>query len=255
MEGELSKLLDNPQFMPRQVVLSEDGKPFLDNTKIPIITLTDRDVLYNLVSPSVHVHHATWENAAKLLATPTRDRSVHGPGLNAAHKAIGRYLAMEYISGIIGIEEYPIHHVQGHTVGGYRLRKEDNTLIVAVMRAGEPLAIGIHETFPRAKFLHASQPDDIQRHHLQEMRTILLVDYVINTGATISKFVHHIRTLNAILPIVVVAGVIHRSTIAASDFANEMRQIPSIDFVSLRLSDNQYKGRGALDTGYRLFGR
>ena len=255
MERELTKLLDNPEFLPRQVVLSEDRKPFLDNTKIPIVSLRDPEFIDQLLSACLHVHHATWKNGAKLLAAPTRDRSVFGPRLNTAHKGIGRYLAIEYISEIIGLEEYQIQHVQGHMFNAHRLRKEENTVIVAVMRAGEPLAAGIHKVFPRARFLHANAPEDIQRQNITNMRSIILVDYVINSGATISKFIHHIRDLNEFVPIVVVAGVIHRQTIAASDFANEMSRISCLEFVALRLSNNRYKGKGALDTGYRLFGR
>jgi hypothetical protein len=44
--------------------------------------------------------------------TPTRDASNRSHVLCQAHQRVGNYLAMEYVSDIIGLEEVEIQHVQ-----------------------------------------------------------------------------------------------------------------------------------------------
>jgi len=50
---------------------------------------------------------------------------------------------------------------------GYRLLHEQQTLIVALMRGGEPMALGVNEAFLLAMFVYARCPDDIIPHHMQ----------------------------------------------------------------------------------------
>jgi uracil phosphoribosyltransferase len=92
--------------------------------------------------------------------TPTRDASVSDPALRDAHFRIGQYLATEFVTKVVGLETYPIPHVQGHTTTGHRLRNEASTIIVALMRGGEPMAFGVSAAFPIASFLHAKNADD-----------------------------------------------------------------------------------------------
>ena len=102
--------------------------------------------------------------------TPMRDATNAGPILREAHRRVGWYLATEFLGDIISIEEYPIPHVQGHQASGYRLFKEQQTSIVALMRGGESMALGVNDALPLAMFVHASRPDDIMLHHLQGTR-------------------------------------------------------------------------------------
>ena len=51
---------------------------------------------------------------------------------------------------------------------------EKATLIVPLMRGGEPMAFGVNEAFPLAMFHHAKVPSDLQREHLNGMATIIL---------------------------------------------------------------------------------
>ncbi|KAJ6186687.1 hypothetical protein N7519_007988 [Penicillium mononematosum] len=121
------------------------------------------------------------------------------------------------------------------------------------MRGGEPMAFGVSEAFPLAMFHHAKVPSDLQHEHLKDMATIILVDSVVNTGKSILQFVQHIRSLNATIRIVVVAGVIHSQAVFTSRIARALGRFDGLSFVALRLSDNQFTGRGTTDTGNRLF--
>jgi uracil phosphoribosyltransferase len=129
------------------------------------------------------------------------------------------YLATEFLTELIGVEEYPIPHVQEHSTSGYRLRNEKNTSIVALMRGGEPMAQGVNEAFPSAMFIHANNAEDVKPHHLQEQGTVLLVDSVVNSGKSIVEFVEHIRKLHATIRIVVVAGVVQTQSVNTGSIA------------------------------------
>lgn len=218
MEAALLNAIDKDGLRTFQVMLPENTSPRLDIQKLPIIKLTDQKFLHSMFrrgsrTMKFQVRHATGKNVAKLLATPTRDARVKGPALMDCHRSIGRYLAIEHISDLMGVESYEIPHVQGHQTSGYRLSCERQTLIVALMRGGEPMALGVNDAFPLAMFLHANDPTDIKPEHLHENITILLVDSVINSGKTIIEFVNHIRKLNAVISIIVVAGVVQAQSI------------------------------------------
>lgn len=64
------------------------------------------------------------------------------------------------------------------------------------------MAFGVNDAFPLAMFVHASHPDDIKLHHLQDQLTLVLVDSVVNSGKTVVQFVQHVRNLNATIRIV-----------------------------------------------------
>jgi uracil phosphoribosyltransferase len=124
--------------------------------------------------------------------TPMRDAGVAGPALRAAHGNVGWYLASEFVTDMIGLEEYAIPHVQGHQTNGHRLHHEQQTAIVALMRGGEPMALGVSSAFPLAMLVHATKPSDIKFHHLQKWHNVLLVDSVINSGKSLVEFIQHI---------------------------------------------------------------
>ena len=182
-----------------------------------------------------------------------RDAKFAGPALREAHRRVGWYLATEFLADVIGIEEYPIPHVQGHHTSGYRLFHEQQTSIVALMRGGEAMALGVNEAFPLAMFIHASRPEDIMLHHLQGQRTVVLVDSVVNSGKTVVQFVQHVRSLHAAIRIVVLAGVAQAQTVSGGSLTQALARHAKFSLVALRLSDNKFTGRGTTDTGNRLF--
>ncbi|CAG8902662.1 unnamed protein product [Penicillium egyptiacum] len=255
MEKKLAEAVRENGFHPRQVVLPDYATPRLGTRRLPLIRLTDQHFIASVLAryQSLHVLHATDRPAAKLLMTPMRDASVSGSALREVHRRVGCYLGTEFCTQIIGLESYHITHVQGHQADGYRLSNEKATLIVPLMRGGEPMAFGVNDAFPLAMFHHAKVPSDLQHDHLNDMATIILVDSVVNTGKSVLQFVQHIRSIHATIRIVVVAGVIHSQTVSAGRIARALGLFEGLSFTALRLSDNQFTGRGTTDTGNRLF--
>lgn len=258
MEAALLDAIDNQNLQACQVLIPNHVTPRLNTTQLPLVRLTDQAfvdaMLHDHRHPTdVHVLTATGKHTAKLLMTPMRDSINAGPVLRKAHHDVGWYLGMEFLTDVIGIEEYLIRHVQGHKTRGFRLFQEKRTLIVALMRGGEPMALGVNEAFPLASFLHAKQPGDIMTHHLQGQTTVLLVDSVVSTGATVVEFVERIRELHATILVVVVAGVVQSEALSVGHKAETLRRCGNLKVVALRLSDNKFAGRGGTDTGNRLF--
>jgi uracil phosphoribosyltransferase len=258
MDAALMNAIDNGGLRARQVVLPINASPRLDTTKLPLVQLTEHEFVDSVLCrrsrhAGIQVLHATGRNAAKLLMTPMRDAKVAGPALRESHRRVGWYLATEFLADMIGIEEYPIMHVQGYHISGYRLSHEQQTSIVALMRGGEAMALGVNEAFPLAMFVHASRPDDIMLHHLQGQLTVVLVDSVVNSGKTVVQFVQHVRNLHATIRIVVIAGVVQTQSISKGSLVQTLARHVKISLVALRLSDNKFTGRGTTDTGNRLF--
>ena len=257
MEKALTNAVDNEGLRACQVVLPSSASPRLDSTKPPLIQLTNSHFIASILyrhSPEIglQVNHATDRCATKLLATVTRDATVAGPALREAHRRIGWYLATEFLSETVGLEEYPIPHVQGGETNGYRLAHEQKTTIVALMRGGEPMALGVNDAFPLAMFVHASSPEDVKLHHVQEQATVLLVDSVVNSGKTIIDFVQRLRTLQSDVRIMVVTGVAQAQSLEGN-LKQNFSVYRDVSLVALRLSDNKYTGSGGTDTGNRLF--
>jgi len=257
MDAALLNAIDNDGLLARQVLLPSNASPRLDTAKLPKIQLTDPEHVDSIIRRRsrhrLQVLHATDRNAVKLLMTPMRDATVAGPVLREAHRRVGWYLATEFLAEMIGVEEYPIPHVQGHQTSGYRLCHEKTTSIVALMRGGEPMALGVNDAFPCAMFVHAKRPEDIEPHHLLRLRTIVLVDSVVNSGKTVVDFVQHVRSLDATIRIVVVAGVVQAQSVSEGSLAQALARHANFSLVALRLSDNKFTGRGTTDTGNRLF--
>lgn len=196
----------------RQVLLPAGSRPRLAEGLVPIVEMgaafTSNIVARRSNIPKLGRVHATDSTAAKVLMTPMRDAGVAGPGLREAHRRAGWWIATQHVSEMMGCEETEITHVQNHRTAGYRLRDEEKTVIIALMRGGEPMAQGVSEAFPAAMFVHANTPDDLTEQHIRGQSTILLVDSVVNSGKTIIGFVEHIRAIDKTVRIVVVAGVI-----------------------------------------------
>lgn len=194
------------------------------------------------------------KNAAKLLATRMRDAQFEGPALRKAHHRAGRYLAVEFLTRIIGVEEHKITHVLGNSAIGYQLRHESRTTIVALMRGGGPMALGVNDIFPLAMFVHADNPEDVKLHHLQGQQTVILVDSVINTGKTIAEFVQAIHAKTPHVRIIVVAGVVQAEYVSFDSILYKTYDCHrNLGIVALRLSETKFTGSRGTDTGNRLF--
>ncbi|KAH6688926.1 uracil phosphoribosyltransferase-domain-containing protein [Plectosphaerella plurivora] len=150
--------------------------------------------------------HATDSPMAKLLMTPMRDANVSGPALREAHRQVGHLLSVEYLTGLLGLEKYPIPHVQAQSSEGYRLYNERSTGIIALMRGGEPMAIGVNDAFPSAALIHVKEPKDLRADQVKPLKTVILVDSVINSGRSITEMIHRIRSLAPGISIAVVAA-------------------------------------------------
>ncbi|KAL1640593.1 hypothetical protein SLS58_006788 [Diplodia intermedia] len=256
MENALCVAIHQGDLRARQILLPCSVSPRLDAKTMPVAQFTEADLIGSILRRrrGFPIFLATDKNAAKLLATPMRDSAVAGPALRKAHGRAGAYLATEYLTSVIGVEECQISHVQGHSTTGFQLLHEPKTTIVAAMRAGEPMASGVNKMFPRAMFVHASGPESITSKYLQGQVQVLLVDSVINSGATILDFVEAIRKITPGIRIVVVAGTVQAQCISPNNpFYKKLAQYGDISLVALRSSETKFTGSGGTDTGNRLF--
>ncbi|EFE39764.1 hypothetical protein TRV_05500 [Trichophyton verrucosum HKI 0517] len=256
MDAALVEAIECGGVRLKQVVLPPTTPMRLDFKRLPSLDITGADFMDFVPfpsPPSIQLIHATEKNVAKLLMTQMRNANVAGPHLCRAHMSVGKYLAIEFLSDVIGVEEYSIPHVLGHETNGHHLYHESQTLIVAVMRAGEPMARGVWESFPKASFLHVKSPEDVKPHHVQGKVTIILVDSVINSGKTVAEFLARIQILHSIVRIVVVAGVVQAECISRRALTQRLRYGAKVTVVALRVSQNKYTGSGSTDTGNRLF--
>ncbi|KAI3324908.1 uracil phosphoribosyltransferase-domain-containing protein [Xylariaceae sp. AK1471] len=259
MDVALLKAMKHDGLRASQVLLPSHALPRLSITDLPLIQINEPNFINSVLcrrnEPRVgpQVLHATGKNVAKLLMTPTRDASVSGPNLREAHRRIGWFLATEFLTELVGLEEYMIPHVQGHKTSGFRLRDEQHTAIIALMRGGEPMAFGVSDALPEAMFVHAKGPDDVMEHHLDGQYTVILVDSVVNSGKTVVEFVQRIRMIHSKIRIVVVAGVVQAQSVSEGSLAHTLAHDGGLSLVALRLSDNKFTGKGTTDTGNRLF--
>lgn len=256
MDDHLSKAI-NDGLSASQVLLSSNRNsspravsPRLDKIKLPTTKLTELTDALAVCRTRIKVHRAN-DNVAKLFQTPMRDATNTGPVLRDAHQRVARYLATHFLVSIIGTQAFEISHVQNKPASGYQFEKEKNITIVALMRGGEPMALGISDAMPQAMFLHASSSEQLKAEHLKGQHTIVLVDSVINEGNTVMEFVRVVRALSKDIRIVIVTGVVQDQSIPRLKRSLGVGQ--SIDLVTLRISKNKYTGSGPTDTGDRLF--
>ncbi|KAK8000848.1 uracil phosphoribosyltransferase-domain-containing protein [Apiospora marii] len=148
MEGALRNAIDNDGIRVKQLLLPSHVAPIVGIDQAPVMSLQRPGVWDSLTSatpfssPGFQVFDATNTNAARLLMTPTRNANISGPALREAHEDIGRHLVTTILSDKLGLDEYSIQHVQGTRTVGYRIHAEARTTIVALMRGGEPMALG-----------------------------------------------------------------------------------------------------------------
>ncbi|RDW76545.1 uncharacterized protein DSM5745_06537 [Aspergillus mulundensis] len=138
------------------------------------------------------------------------------PRLDTIQLPIADFESTDFLNSIIApcalVRSLQVHHATHSTAA--KLHGEGQTLIVALIRGGEPMAFGINDVFPKAQFLHAAKPEDVKQHHLEGNSTIILVDSVINNGDTVAKFIQFILTSDTTIRIIVVAGVVQEKAVA-----------------------------------------
>jgi uracil phosphoribosyltransferase len=206
--------------------------------------------------------------AAAVLATRTRRSDIGGPMLQVVHTEVGRFLAdrlMDAFSERLVVQD-SFSHVQGNTFHG-RVAAGASLLIVPLMRGGEPMSRGVYERFPCAKLFHFSSEqesrEDLSHFFTSDTTTdVIIVDSVINEGRSVRSILHCLQ------------GLVSDACSETDDASNNNRvrfyvltavmqkgaslqlpqEFPSVCFLTLRLSENKYKGRGGTDTGNRLFG-
>jgi uracil phosphoribosyltransferase/phosphoserine phosphatase len=258
-DAKLQNAIENEGLRARQVLLPPDSTPRLDIKILPPVSLDE--AFFTALTKQEYplkIFDASSKPAAKLLASSTRNANVHGLALQQAHENAGWYLATEYISQALGVESFDFTTVEGKTTQGHRLLDESKTLIVPLMRGGDPIARGVFRAFPAAMYHHTKKPEDLEQKHVAGRETIILADWVINTGKGMVEFVKHIReNLGCQARIVMVAGVVQEEVVGKEGmngvFAKDLAGMGDVVLVTLRVSKNKYTGTGGTDTGHRLF--
>lgn len=252
MDRELAKLVDDG-CSPRQILLPATVEPRLTGSQVPIVQL-DETTLRSIFKR--RFLHATSKASARLLMTAMRDAENSGQSLRKAHEEVGYYLAIEYLGDVLGVESYSMKHFTGGSTDGYRFRGEEKTLIVALMRGGAPMALGVSKALKAASFVHSKAFADLDPRHFEVKETFILVDSVVNSGQSIMEYLVPLRELSPKVKVVVVAGVVQARAVENDEeggFGQLLRKDPDLTLVALRTSDNKYTGRGPTDTGHRLF--
>ena len=260
MDSELENAVGQNGNQLRQVLLPPSVTPRLHNFKLPFVKLTDHGFIDGIfgrqTSRPVLELLVDRTKASPILTGSARDAAVAGPDLRRVHGEIGRHLARVHLADVAGLDMYPIKHVQDRTTHGFRLWRERQTTIVALMRGGEPMAFGVNDAFPLAMFVHASEPEDVKPHHLDGQVTVVLVDSVVNSGKTVVQFMEHVRKLHPTIRIVVMAYVVQQDVVEPPRESVLIQQ-PSLHktmtLITLRTSKTKFTGSGTTDTGNRLF--
>lgn len=191
--------------------------------------------------------NGTSDPLTQLLVDQTRRAEVVGPALANTHRAVGRRLAVEIAKTLV-LETVAIEHSTGLPSEGVRLRPGAEPIIVAMMRAGLPLALGLWETLPGSSLVFHGTGQDA----LEELpacgRSVIVVDAVINSGGSIQKVLEQAAGYEpASLLAVALVGLRPTLERLAQD-------LPAVGFVVARVSERSYSGSGATDTGARIFG-
>ncbi|RKK71369.1 hypothetical protein BFJ69_g11038 [Fusarium oxysporum] len=116
MDASLAKTIQDGHLRARQILLPSTSSPRLDKDSLPVISLSDKKFVKSITDRRKELlplrsYDATNKTAAKILMSPMRDAAVAGLVLGKAHANVGRYLATEYVSKIIRLEECTIPHV------------------------------------------------------------------------------------------------------------------------------------------------
>ena len=182
----------------------------------------------------------------RLLVDQTRRATSFGPDLARAHRKVGSALA-PCIAKHLRLIETEIAHVQGSATG-VSIASGEEPVILAMLRAGLFLAEGVWESFPTASLVLQSGNGAPVVALPAATGPLVLVDAVINSGRSVRELLCALELADR-RPAVVATLVGFRPTMERLCEA-----YPTIEFVAARISDRSYVGRGATDTGSRLFG-
>jgi phosphoserine phosphatase/uracil phosphoribosyltransferase len=272
---------DDPSWVPSQVIMGTyKGRfdapgvvhrtPRYHDMRLPTVQLDEHSFLnesfrthYPYPSTFGLTIHIAEQPTANILMTPMRDASNSGPVLRRAHMETGRYLALQYLPAILGVVPFEMPHVQGNVTEGFRLKNEPSTLIIALMRGGDPMAFGISEVMPAASFIYSKNRTDIDRSLLAAADSVILVDSVVNSGHSMKEYLDDVSAFLAkqdlkgqrgLCEIAMVAGVVQENAMKMLQASCEgHEETASFNLITLRTSANQYTGKGGTDTGHRLF--
>lgn len=237
-----------------QVALEDSHWQFLhDGIRVGYLDVLSQE----LTSGSIY---SVWEVAstsvtAVMLGAQTR-RAFHSPpDLQAVHEQVGLRLADTLLDAFSHQDEnlltvQDFNHVQGGTFAGVVVSPVPATVILAMMRAGEPMARGVFAKFPQAHFVRYYESDSLDwMSRMNGVARVLVVDSVVNRGTTVRQVLHKLDALRLPIRSYVLSGVMQAAAALALP-----QEFPRVRFVALRVSENQYTGRGGTDTGNRLFG-
>lgn len=174
------------------------------------------------------------------LINKTRIGNTTAMELRKIHYEFGKLLGLEILGSRPKINKQAITS-QGNKES-LTFFDDRDFVVVGILRAGLYLSEGIREIFPSCEYILCKNAERLS-HYTQ--KNIILVDAVINTGETIINFLDSIHKNNRIY---IATNVIYNETI---DKLLNISQ--SIDIFSIRKSQNTYVGKGANDTGNRIF--
>ncbi|KAM6508823.1 hypothetical protein FSOLCH5_011826 [Fusarium solani] len=159
---------------------------------------------------------------------------------------VGLYLATEFVTQLIGLEEYfileePPDEIRNE-LRARRLFGEEDTLIVGVMGDGRSMARGVREAFPSAMLIFAASTSDIADHDVHYKYTVILVDSSINSGQTMIRFIRHIRSCNPRTRIVVMTGAVQAKAIERTGALRSAMQHSHSSLVALTVLEDEPAG-------------
>ena len=196
--------------------------------------------------------HYTDRHLVQILATDTRRTDTSPHALARSHAALGRFVAGELVEQL-PIEPCDIPHPQG-TRRGWRVADEPRIALLVFMRAGLYVAEGVREVLQHAPMQHTSprrgvglDQGDLAAVDALSPKVCVLIDSVVNTGASLEPVLGQFAERGARLFVL--------SLVAPVPTAERLAHAwPEVSFLFARVSENQYVGQGATDTGNRLFG-
>ena len=254
-----------------QLIDLDTDRPTAWHDGFPVGSL--QRLIEELTSGKIHMvkNYALTGTSALLLASQTRRADLQGPDLQRIHEEVGKFLVDKMVDDygeLMGLVcDQSFKHVTGKDFTG-KASSSSNTVILPLMRGGEPMARAVYECFSAAQFIHYY--DDAQAKNGRSKQlldqafknflpgtavNIIIVDSVINSGKSIERAIEGIVQIakkanpNLTLTLYVLAGVMQEQ--AATRLPSKY---PRVRFLALRVSENQYVGQGGTDTGNRLFG-
>jgi len=197
--------------------------------------------------------HFTDRHVVRLLATESRRTDTTPFELARSHVALGRFVAGQLVEQL-ELAPREIQHPQGVRTG-WQVADEADITLVTFMRAGLYTAEGVRDVLQHARVVHVSPTRRVglSAAELAESgpiagRRFVLIDSVVNTGASLEPVLAQLRDGGAAW-----LGVV--TLVSPVPTARRLEvEHPDVHFYFARVSENQYVGKGSTDTGNRLFG-